>query len=150
MRQLSLWAATILALPFVSSAAEPGWVAIGPGDGFTQYVDANSLRIRAGRLTASTLTIFAAPQQLNAVEMKPYRSMTTLSMYDCSSYSAGVLDIAIYEEAAGKGEVLKTIAIKPSAVVMNHSSPGSLGHKEIETVCSMWAQASKGTAIAAK
>jgi hypothetical protein len=148
MRHLSLWAVTILALPLIGSADEPGWVAIGPGNGFTQYVNANSLRIRAGRLTASTLTIFAAPQQLNAVDMKPYRSMTTLSMYDCSAYSSGVLDIAFYEEGAGRGEALKTIVIKPAAVVMNQSSPGSLGHKEIETVCSMWAQMSKGIATA--
>jgi hypothetical protein len=150
MRPLSLWAVTILALPLIGSADEPGWVAIGPGNGFTQYVNANSLRIRAGRLTASTLTVFAAPQQLNAVDMKPYRSMTTLSMYDCSAYSSGVLDITFYEEAGGRGEALKTIVIKPAAVVMNRSSPGSLGHKEIETVCSIWTQLSKGTRTTAK
>jgi hypothetical protein len=150
MRHSSLWVAAILALPCIVLADEPGWVAIEPGNGFTQYVDANSLRIRAGRLTASTLTVFAAPQQLNAVDMKPYRSMTTLRMYDCSAYSSGVLDITFYEEAGGRGEALKTIVIKPAAVVMNRSSRGSLGHKEIATVCSMWAQVSKGTPTAAK
>ena len=149
MRHFSLWAAMIFALPPVSSADEPGWVAIGPGDSFTQYVDVNSLRIRAGRLTASTLTDFAAPRQINA-DMKPYLSVTTLSTYDCTANRAGVLHITFHADAVGRGEVLKTITIKPAHVVMNHSSAGSLSQREIETVCSMWAQVSKGIATAAK
>jgi hypothetical protein len=150
MRHLSLWATMIFALPPASSADEPGWVSIGPGDSFTQYVDVKSLRIRAGRLTASTLTVFAAPQQNNTTGMKPYLSVTTLSMYDCSADRAGALDVTFHADAVGKGEVLKTIAIKPAAVVMNRSSPGSLGQREIKTVCAMWAHVFKGVATAAK
>jgi hypothetical protein len=150
MRRLSLCAAMIFALPPVSVADEPGWVAIGPGDSFTQYVDINSLRIRAGRLTASTLTDFAAPQQIIAAEMKPYLSVTMLSTYDCTAHRAGVLHITFHADAVGRGEVLKTITIQPAHVAMSHSSPGSLGQREIEKVCSMWAQVSKGIATAAK
>ena len=76
--------------------------------------------------------------------------MTTLNMYDCSADRAGALHITFYAEAVGKGDVLKTITFKPAAVVMNHSSPTSLGHKEIETVCSMWVKAYKGVNAAAK
>jgi hypothetical protein len=140
----------IFALPPVSPADEPGWVAIGPGDSFTQYVDVNSLRIRAGRLIASTLSDFAAPQQIYAADMKPYLSVMTLSTYDCASNRTGVLQIKFYTEAVATGEVLKTVTIKPAHVVMSHSSAGSLIQREIETVCSMWAQVSKGIATAAK
>ena len=140
----------IFALPLVSLADEPGWVAIGPGDSFTQYVDVNSLRIRAGRLTASTLTDFAAPQQIYAADTKPYLSVMTLSTYDCAAKRTGVLQIKFYTEAVATGEVLKTVTIKPAHVVMSHSSAGSLSQREIETVCSMWAQVSKGIATAAK
>jgi hypothetical protein len=150
MRHLSLCAAMIFALPPVSLADEPGWVSIGRGEGFTKYVDVNSLRIRAGRLTASTLTDFAAPQQFSDADLKPYLSVTTLSMYDCSADRAGALYITFYADAVGRGEVVKTITIKPAAVVMNHSPPGSLGQKEIATVCSIWAQVSKGVAATAK
>ena len=58
-----LFITAMLALPPTGSADEPGWVAIGPGDSFTEYVDVNSLRIRAGRLTASILIDFAAPHK---------------------------------------------------------------------------------------
>jgi hypothetical protein len=150
MRLRLLVITAMLAVPSMGSADEPGWVAIGQGESFTEYVDVNSLRIRAGRLTASTLTDFAAPQQSNEASAKPYRSMTTLRMYDCSADRAGALVITFYAEAVGQGNVLKTITIKPAAVVMNHSSPESLGHIEIETVCSMWANTSRGVNAAAK
>jgi hypothetical protein len=55
-----------------------------------------------------------------------------------------------YSEAVGRGEVLKRMTVKPAAVVMNHLAPRSLGHKEKETVCSMWAKASKAITAAAK
>jgi hypothetical protein len=150
MRLRVLFAVTIFASPLVSSADEPGWVAIGRGDSFTQYVDVNSLGIRAGRLTASTLTDFAAPQQNSGGDIKPYRSLRTLNMYDCSADRTGVLNMTFYADGVGKGEVLKTVTFKPAAVVMNHSSPGSLGHKEVETVCSMWSKAFKRITSAAK
>ena len=150
MRLRLLVITAMLAVPPMGSADEPGWVAIGQGESFTEYVDVNSLRIRAGRLTASILTDFAAPQQSNEAGAKPYRSMTTLSMYDCSADRAGALVITFYAEAVGEGNVLKSITVKPAAVVMNYSSPASLGHKEINTVCSMWASMSKGVNAAAK
>ncbi len=71
-------------------------------------------------------------------------------MYDCSADRTGALHMTFYAEAVGKGDVLKTITFKPAAVVMNHSSPASLGHKEIETVCSMWVKAYKRVNAAAK
>jgi hypothetical protein len=142
MRLLTLFAVTTLAWPVISSAAEPDWVAIRLSNSFTQYVDVNSLRIRAGRLTALTLTSFSAPQQSNDANIGSYLSITTLNTYDCSNHRAGSLNMTFYAEAVGKGEVLKTVTLKPIEVVMNHSPPGSLGHTQIEAVCALWAKKS--------
>jgi hypothetical protein len=147
MRQfafLASLAAALLGLSNASPAGEPAWTEIGHGDGFVDYVDANSIRIRAGRLTAWTLTSFTTPQQSSQMVFQPYRSMTTLNMYDCLGHRTAALDISYYAEAVAQGEVLKTLTVNPAAVVVNQATPGSLGRIEIESVCAMWEKGHKG------
>ncbi len=141
MRQLAFlasFAAVLIGLPNPASAGEPAWVAIGRGEGFTDFVDAGSIGIRAGRLTAWTLTSFTAPQHSEQLSLQPYLSMTTLSMYDCSGHRSAALNRSFYTEAVAQGEVLKTLTVSPASVVVNHATPGSLAQTEIETVCKMW------------
>jgi hypothetical protein len=146
MRQsafLASLAAVLLGLPNLASAGEPAWVAVGRGEGFTEFVDARSIGIRAGRLTAWTLTSFTAPQHSEQLSLRPYLSVTTLSMYDCSGHRTAVLDMSFYTEAVAQGEVLKTLTVSPASVVVNLAKPGTLAQSEIETVCAMWEKAHK-------
>ena len=146
MRQLAFlvsFAAVLLGWPSPASAGEPTWVTVGQGEGFTDFVDADSIGIRAGRLTAWTLTSFTAPQHSEQLSFQPYLSVTTLSMYDCSGHRTAALDMSFYTEAVAQGEVLKTLTVNPASVVVNRATPGSLAQTEIETVCSMWEKAHK-------
>jgi hypothetical protein len=141
MRQfafLAPLAAVLLGLPNPVSAGEPAWVAVGRGEGFTDFVDAGSIGIRAGRLTAWTLTSFTTPQHSEQLSLQPYLSLTTLSMYDCSGLRSAALDRSFYTEAVAQGEVLKTLTVSPASVVVKRATPGSLAQTEIETVCKMW------------
>jgi hypothetical protein len=152
MRQfafLAALAAASIALPAPSSGGEPAWVAIGAGDGYTDYVDASSLVIRAGRITAWTLTSFATPQQSSEYVLKPYMSMTSLSMYDCSAHRTAALHISFFSKEIARGEVLKTLTFSPATVVVNHAPPGSMKQREIEAVCAMWQEGHKGVLNAA-
>lgn len=148
MRQLAFLAslaAAMLASPNASSAGEPAWMVIGRGEGFADYVDANSVRIRAGRLTAWTLTSFTTPQQSSQTAAQPYLSMTTLNMYDCTGYRTAALDISFYTGEIAQGALLKSLAFSPAAVIVKQATPGSLGRSEIETVCAMWEKSQKGS-----
>jgi hypothetical protein len=152
MRQLgflALFATAMLGAPDANSAGEPAWVVIGRGDGFADYVDANSIRIRAGRLTAWTLTSFTTPQQSSEASVQPYLSMTTLNMYNCADYRTAALDIAFYAGESAQGELLKSLSLSPAAVVVKQATPGSLGRSEIEAVCSMWEKGPAGSLSAA-
>jgi hypothetical protein len=153
MRQvafLASLAAVLLGLPNPASAGEIAWVAVGQGEGFTDYVDVSSIGIRAGRLTAWTLTSFTAPQHSEQLSLQPYLSVTTLSMYDCSGHRTAALDMSFYTEAVAHGEVLKTLTVSPASVVVNRAAPGSLALTEIDTVCSLWEKAHKaGPSVAA-
>ena len=152
MRQLKLFAllaTAILGAPNAHSAGEPDWVVIGRGDGFADYVDVNSLRIRAGRLTAWTLTSFTTPQQSSEASVLPYLSMTTLNMYNCADYRSAALDISFYAGETAQGELLKSLSLSPGAVVVKQAAPGSLGRSEIETVCTMWEKGPRGSLSAA-
>jgi len=147
MRQLAFLAflaSTSIALPNLSSAGEAAWVAIGLGDGFTEYVDANSIGIRAGRITAWTLTSFTTPQQDSQYVLKPYMSMTTLSMYDCSAHRTAALDISFFSKEIAQGDVLKTLTLSAAAVVVSRATPGSLRRMEVDAVCAMWDEGHKG------
>jgi hypothetical protein len=146
MRQFAFLASLavgLLGLPNAAPAGDPAWVAIGRGEGFTDFVDARSIGIRAGRLTAWTLTSFTAPQHREQLSSKPYLSMTTLSMYDCSSHRSAALDMSFYTEAAAQGELLKMLTVSPASVVVNRAAPGSLAQTEIGAVCRMWEQEHK-------
>jgi hypothetical protein len=128
----------MLASPHASSAGEPAWMVIGRGDGFADYVDTNSIRIRAGRLTAWTLTSFTTPQQSSQTAVEPYLSMATLKMYDCTGYRTAALEISFYTGEIAQGALLKSLALNPAAIIVKQAMPGSLGRSEIETVCAMW------------
>jgi len=146
MRQfafLAPLAAVLLGLPILASAGDPAWVEVGRGEGFTDFVDAGSIGIRAGRLTAWTLTSFTAPQHSEQLSLQPYLSRTTLSMYDCSGLRTAALDMSFYTQAAAQGEVLKTLTVRPASVVVRRATPGSLTQSEIETVCGLWEKAHK-------
>ena len=149
MRQfafLASFAAVLLGMPNPASAGDPTWVAIGGGEGFTDFVDAGSIGIRAGRLTAWTLTSFTAPQHSEQLSLQPYLSLTTLSMYDCSGLRSAALDMSFYTEAVAQGQVLKKLTVNPASVVVKRATPGSLVQTEIETVCRLWEKAHKALA----
>jgi hypothetical protein len=140
LRRLLFTLAAIAAAPSMAqstaAADEPNWVAIAATDKtYVEFLDLNSLAMRYGRLTALFLKNFDAPQSDARV---PYQSMKALRMFDCSGHKAGAVAVTRYAERGGRGEVVDSQSRAPVAVYLTHSEPDSVGHTEIEFVCSLW------------
>jgi len=138
MRRIILIAAGIVAgLPVGASAAEPNWLAVAGNESFTEFLDTNSLAIRAGRLTALTMTNFMEPQQRSGRQV--FLSAKTLGMYDCESDRSGAIDMTLYSSESGRGDVVTSEAVMPAAIRLQNPEPGSVENKKLRAVCSIWA-----------
>jgi hypothetical protein len=147
-RGLTLAVTMAVALPGITFAGEPNWVMLAGNDASVEFLDINSLAIRAGHLTAWVLTNYTTPQTNGANES--FQSVKALGIYDCAADRSGPVELIVYSEESGRGEVVTSEWIKPAAIQLSYTVPGSAGHRKIELVCSLWAQSHPPIQRAAK
>ena len=140
---LAFAAAPLLIAP-IARGVEPGageplpnWVriAVSHQGEFDEFIDANSLAMRDGLLTAWFLKNYDEPQ---AAAGKPYQSSKGVRVYDCSGKRSGAIAITLYAERGGKGAVVDSRSRAPSAESLQRSPPDSVGAALVDFVCSLW------------
>ena len=124
---LALFAAT------VARSNTPDWRDASASDSAVYEVDAANIRVRDGKLTAWVRMTHSTEQ---VVGRAAYSSQVSLYVFNCSSESSGMVNVAAYAGPRGTGRLVVSGNVAAVAEVeMQYLPPSSVFYGVLEFVC---------------
>jgi TonB family protein len=133
-RNLSVtFAATAALIASVVLAAEPEWQEVTRNAEAAIEVDAASIRVREGMLTAWVRV--TAPRDIGT-EGSKFRSTVSLTVFDCDAGKSGVSATTTFAGPRGEGKKVHEEEGFPVPFArLRYERPGTEGYKVLEFVC---------------
>ena len=113
-------------LALLAAQAPDRWVRTGQGDGFTDYVDVDSISTEGNRRTVWQRRVMDAPDE-NGVA-----SVLARLRYDCNARTFSMLSLS---ERRCDGSVIQTIEATPAEQSPNDVPPNSVGEAAMNLAC---------------
>jgi hypothetical protein len=116
--------------------ASEKWVESEYTSKFSAYVDAKSIMREEEFAVVRILKNFVMPQTEN--EMQTYRSLVTLTLYECEKQVFNILTMQFYELAGAKGILIKSYDLKKQSTDDDEWSPvnpGTIQEAFMEYAC---------------
>jgi hypothetical protein len=117
----------IASLCFVSNPllANEGWVESEYTSKFSAYVDTKSIMREKEFAVVRILKNYVMPQTED--EMQAFRSVVTLTLYECEKQVFNILTMQFYELAWAKGTLIESYDLKKQSTDDNEWSPVNPG-----------------------
>lgn len=129
-------------------AAQPFWQEIAIDAESVAEVDAASIRVRDGALTAWVRRTLSSGASFKD---RTYRSVIALTVFDCESKKSGVSSTTAFSGPRGEGRTVQIDEGLPVSVApLTHPRPGSAEYRVLEFVCEFKEQLESGGEDAAR
>lgn len=126
--------ALILLCLISAPVAAQDWVQISSDYDSTFYFDRESLRRDGGIVEAVLLWDFPEVQ-LTRRPVKPYRSATRLTRYDCAKGGRANVETTLYRENMARGQVTEVYRTPDAEIRFEWVNPDAPGGESMRRVC---------------